>query len=37
MIGGALLSLGWHADSLLLTAAIPAAIASAAVIALRYA
>lgn len=35
-IGGALLSLGWHADSLLMAAAIPAAIASVAVIALRY-
>jgi AAHS family 4-hydroxybenzoate transporter-like MFS transporter len=35
-IGGALLSLGWNAESLLMTAAIPAAIASVAVIALRY-
>lgn len=35
-LGGALLSLGWNADSLLLSAAIPAGIASAAVIALRY-
>jgi AAHS family 4-hydroxybenzoate transporter-like MFS transporter len=35
-IGGALLSLGWSADALLLTAVIPAAVASVAVIALRY-
>ena len=36
-IGGALLGLGWSADALLLAAVIPAAVASVAVVALRYA
>jgi AAHS family 4-hydroxybenzoate transporter-like MFS transporter len=35
-IGGALLALGWSPDSLLLAAALPAAIAAVAVITLRY-
>jgi AAHS family 4-hydroxybenzoate transporter-like MFS transporter len=36
LVGGALLGLGWGADSLLLAAVVPAAIAAASVISLRY-